>query len=44
LPSANITLLTNGKQSPTPDSIRTHLITIYKEETKKVLARLKRAS
>ncbi|SEM78284.1 Cytochrome c554 and c-prime [Chitinophaga rupis] len=44
LPSANITLLTNGKQSPTPDSIRTHLITIYKEETKKVLARLKQAS
>ena len=44
LPSANITLLTNGKQSPTPDSIRTHLITIYKEETKKVLARLKSAS
>jgi len=44
LPSSNITLLTNGKQSPTPDSIRTHLITIYKAETEKVLARLKKAS
>lgn len=30
MPSSAITLLTNGQQSPTPDSIRTHLIAIYK--------------
>ncbi|WP_295125473.1 multiheme c-type cytochrome [uncultured Chitinophaga sp.] len=30
-PSSAITLLTNGKQSPTPDSIRTHWIKVYKE-------------
>jgi len=40
LPSANITLLTNGESSPTPDSIRTHLIRVYPEETQKILARL----
>jgi len=40
LPSGKITLLTSGQQSPTPDAIRTHLITIYKAETAKVLARL----
>lgn len=40
LPSRNITMLTNGQTSPTPDSIRTHLIAIYKEETKKFLAKL----
>lgn len=37
LPSNTITLLTKGQISPTPDLIRTHLITIYPEETKKVL-------
>lgn len=40
LPSGKITLLTNGKMSPTPDNIRTHLITIYPEESDKVIARL----
>lgn len=40
LPSGSITLLTNGHLSPTPDSIRTHLITVYGDETKKVIARL----
>lgn len=29
LPSNAITLLTNGETSPTPDSVRTHLIAIY---------------
>lgn len=42
LPSNAITLLTNGQINPVPDLIRTHLITIYPEETKKVLARLKK--
>lgn len=41
LPSQNITMLTQGRTSPTPDSIRTHLITIYQEETKKYMAKLK---
>jgi hypothetical protein len=41
LPSGSITLLTNGHISPTPDSIRTHLITVYENETKKVITRLK---
>jgi hypothetical protein len=41
LPSGNITLLTDGQTSPTPDSMRTHLITVYPEETKKMLARFK---
>lgn len=40
LPSVNITLLTNGESSPTSDSIRTHLIRVYPEETRKILARL----
>jgi len=40
LPSGNITLLTKGRESPTPDSIRTHLITVYREATREVLARL----
>jgi hypothetical protein len=40
LASGKITLLTNGKYSPTPDYIRTHLITIYPEESDKVIARL----
>lgn len=39
LPSSGITLLTNGQSKPVPDFIRTHLISIYPEETKKVLAR-----
>lgn len=29
LPSGSITMLTNGQQSPTPDSVRTHLIDVY---------------
>lgn len=29
LPSSSIALLTNGQASPTPDSIRTHLIAVY---------------
>lgn len=29
LPSSSIALLTNGQKSPTPDSIRTHLIAVY---------------
>ncbi len=37
LPSNKIALLTNGQRSPTPDSIRTHLIMVYPEETKKQL-------
>ena len=41
LPSGSITLLTNGQTTPTPDLIRTHLITVYPEETKKVIARIK---
>ena len=41
LPSRAITMLTNGQTSPTPDSIRTHLITIYREETKHFIATLK---
>jgi hypothetical protein len=41
LPSGAITLLTNGHTTPTPDLIRTHLITIYPEATKKVLAKIK---
>lgn len=44
LPSGRITLLANGKVSPVADSIRTHLVTIYKEETKKVLEQLKKHS
>ncbi|HEY9256909.1 hypothetical protein [Chitinophaga sp.] len=42
LPSGNITLLTNGETKPTPDFIRTHLISIYPEETKKVIERLRK--
>lgn len=41
LPSRNITMFTNGQVSPTPDSMRTHLITVYREETKKFMATLK---
>jgi predicted CXXCH cytochrome family protein len=41
LASGKITLLTNGQTSPTPDSMRTHLITVYPEEAKRVLARFK---
>jgi len=35
LPSGKITLLTNGTQAPTPDSMRTHLITVYPEKVYK---------
>jgi hypothetical protein len=41
LPSGSITLLTNGQTSPTPDSIRTHLITIYREQAEKIMARIR---
>ncbi|AXY77346.1 hypothetical protein D3H65_26675 [Paraflavitalea soli] len=43
-PSSKIALLTNGQASPTPDSIRTHLITIYPDETARVMALLKKDS
>ncbi|NII23826.1 hypothetical protein HB364_01955 [Pseudoflavitalea sp. X16] len=43
LPSNKITLLANGQTSPTPDSIRTHLIAVYATEAEKVAACLKRA-
>lgn len=39
LPSRAITLLANGQESPTPDSIRTHLIAVYPDETERILAR-----
>lgn len=42
LPSRNITMLTNGHASPIPDSIRTHLIAVYREETKKFMAGIKK--
>jgi len=38
LPSRSITLLTNGQTKPTPDSIRTHLIAIYKPDAKGIIA------
>lgn len=38
LPSKTITLLTNGQSKPTPDSIRTHLIAVYKTDTKGIIA------
>ncbi|QHS61286.1 multiheme c-type cytochrome [Chitinophaga agri] len=41
LPSGSITLLTDGQTRATPDSMRTHLITVYPEEVKKILARFK---
>ena len=34
-PSKVITLLSNGQASPTPNLVRTHLIKVYPEETKK---------
>jgi len=37
-PSKLITLLSNGQASPTPNLVRTHLISIYAEATKKFLA------
>ncbi|MBO9566267.1 MAG: hypothetical protein J7621_26070 [Niastella sp.] len=37
LPSNKIALLTNGQSSPTPDSIRTHLIMVYPEEKLRAL-------
>jgi len=37
LPSRTITLLTNGETSPTPDSIRTHLIAVYKQNAKGII-------
>lgn len=36
LPSGSITLLTNGQQSPTPDSVRTHLIDVYEDVVKRM--------
>lgn len=39
--SKSITLLTNGKESAKPDYIRTHLIAVYNNETKRVLQYLK---
>jgi hypothetical protein len=36
-PSKVITLLTRMKENPVPDYIRTHLITVYPDETQKVL-------
>lgn len=36
LPSGSITLLANGQQSPTPDSVRTHLIAVYEDLMKKM--------
>jgi hypothetical protein len=44
LPSSKIALLTNGQKSPTPDSIRTHLITFYEDATQKILAKLREKS
>ncbi|MFY0256253.1 cytochrome c3 family protein [Chitinophaga sp. 30R24] len=41
LPSASITLLTNGQTRPTPDFIRTHRISIYPAETQKVIAKIR---
>jgi hypothetical protein len=41
LPSNRITMLTHAQLSPTPDSIRTHLITVYADQTKKVIERLR---
>lgn len=40
LPSGSITLLANGQESPTPDSVRTHLITTYPDATKKIMERM----
>ncbi|MBW8685692.1 multiheme c-type cytochrome [Chitinophaga rhizophila] len=40
-PSGKITLLTDGQASPTPDSMRTHLITVYPEATRKILSRFR---
>ncbi|PZR24840.1 MAG: hypothetical protein DI535_20745 [Citrobacter freundii] len=37
LPSRSIRLLTNGQTKPTPDSIRTHLIAVYKPNTKGII-------
>ncbi len=36
LPSGAITLLANGEQSPTPDSVRTHLIAVYADMVKRM--------
>lgn len=36
-PSKLITLLSQGQKIPTPDSIRTHFIAVYREETKKFM-------
>jgi len=41
LASRSITMLTNGQNSATPDSMRTHLIAVYREETRKFMATLK---
>lgn len=41
LPSSRITMLTHAAMSPRPDSIRTHLITVYEDQTKRFLEQLK---
>ena len=42
LPSRAITLLTNGQEKPTPDSIRTHLIAIYRPDAKGIIELVKK--
>lgn len=37
-PSKLITLLSQGKTSPTPNLVRTHFISVYKEENKKFMS------
>lgn len=41
-PSKVITLLTNGKESPRPDFIRTHVIAVYNDETEKLMQYFKK--
>ncbi|HEX2846150.1 MAG TPA: multiheme c-type cytochrome [Chitinophagaceae bacterium] len=41
LPSRAITLLTNGESKPTPDSIRTHLIGVYRPDAKGIIELVK---
>jgi hypothetical protein len=41
LPSRAITLLTNGESKPTPDSIRTHLIGVYRPDAKGIIQLVK---
>lgn len=37
LPSRSITLLTNGQEKPTADSVRTHLIAVYRTNAKGII-------